>query len=701
MSGLLRRALGVIGVLLLTSGLVAGVVNREVLDARRFAAHVDQVRADPHVADALGELISDAVIDEQPELVAVRPLLESVASSLVASDAMGAVVRTSAVPLHAALVTGDSTGVLFRLADIGALLVAALETLAPEQAAVLPNGLDVTLADVGAGDLGTTFVDQAHAVRLLSWLLPLLGVLALVGAGLLRSRSTGTRGPGDWLRLAQHVLAWTAGVLVLTIVLARWATARLGDDDLLGAVARAGWEELEAAVWRTVLVVALLALLAAVVRHPGLRLDEGSGARLRAWLSTRDLPLAEHTMRLGVLAAAGALLLLHPVGVLRTAVLLVGVGLLALALRDALVVAAVGIRRVAPALADRAAPLVAQLRGRTAVVAGVALLAGLITLGAWPGSESMPVSAAAPGACNGHRELCERRYDEVSHAATHNSMAAADEPGWFLSEQPTGLVGQLDDGVRALLIDTWPGQVTSSGVVANTEASRAEGLAQAEAEFGKPVVASALRLRGSLNLTPVGPEEPFLCHGLCELGSTPLVSEMRKVRTWMDNHPREVVTLFIQDAITPQATAQAFDEADLTDLAHTQTAGAPWPTLAEMIDSGRRLVVIHENRTDPAVPWILASEVFSQDTPYSFRRIKDFTCELYRGSPDAPLFLVNHWLSNKSSRIADADRVNATGVLLTRMQQCTVERGQQVTYVAVNNYDRGDLFSVVDTLNGF
>ena len=41
-----------LGSLLLACGLVAGVVNHEVMDGQRFAAHVDNIRKDPAVARA-------------------------------------------------------------------------------------------------------------------------------------------------------------------------------------------------------------------------------------------------------------------------------------------------------------------------------------------------------------------------------------------------------------------------------------------------------------------------------------------------------------------------------------------------------------------------------------------------------------------------------------------------------------------------
>jgi hypothetical protein len=65
-------------------------------------------------------------------------------------------------------------------------------------------------------------------------------------------------------------------------------------------------------------------------------------------------------------------------------------------------------------------------------------------------------------ACNGHAALCGRRLDEVVLPATHNSMSAP-LPGWYSAEQERPIGGQLDDGIRGLLLDTHYGDRLASG----------------------------------------------------------------------------------------------------------------------------------------------------------------------------------------------------------------------------------------------
>ena len=56
-------------------------------------------------------------------------------------------------------------------------------------------------------------------------------------------------------------------------------------------------------------------------------------------------------------------------------------------------------------------------------------------------------------ACNGAPELCDRRIDQVSFPAAHNAMSNAEIPGWMFPHHSVAFPGQLQNGVRALLID--------------------------------------------------------------------------------------------------------------------------------------------------------------------------------------------------------------------------------------------------------
>ncbi|MEP9364118.1 hypothetical protein ABLE68_14210 [Nocardioides sp. CN2-186] len=689
----LSRALAVVGVALLVIGAVSGVVHREVLDADRFAAHVEAVRTDDAVSRELGVLVADQIIAAEPDLVALRPLLESTAQSLVASPALGPVVGLAVAPTFDVLDGGDGAMVL-RLADVAALVVATVTTLSPAVHATLPPDLDVRLSDFAGQDHTNGVLHQVHVVDLLAWLAPLLGVLLLVTAGSV------IPAPGRVRRAARYAgrgSVVAGGVLALALVVVGFLVGRTDDGTLSGALAQAVWGELSGAFWVAVGVLAVAGAAIALAARPGTDLAPRSLLRgATTWIVD---PGPEPWPRVGravTLLLLGIALLLQPLAVVQIVLRVVGAALVLLAL-GALVTAVGDLVR---GREDRTHHLPRILVGTVGVLALVtALLAG-----AWPGSDDLAGAVAVDGtACNGHDELCDRTYDEVAFPATHNSMSAADQPGWFFAEQPDGVISQLDHGVRVLLIDSWYGQETSRpGVVATSEGSRAAGIAEARESFGDAAVNSALRLRDATKLAPTGPVEPYLCHALCELGSTKWEPLMEQVRAWMDAHPREVVTLFVQDEVSPADTAEVVEDAGLLPYVYTPTADGSWPTLGSMIDSGHRLVVLMENHGGGTTyPWLLDGFQQVQDTPYLFEDPSEFSCDLNRGTPDLPVFLVNHWIDDKTATVTNAAQVNALDVLLPRLQECASERDRLPNYVAVDFYDQGDLFGAVDAMNGF
>ena len=62
--------------------------------------------------------------------------------------------------------------------------------------------------------------------------------------------------------------------------------------------------------------------------------------------------------------------------------------------------------------------------------------------------------------------------------------------------------------------------------------------------------------------------------------------------------------------------------------------------------------------------------------------------------------MLNHWIERASPSRVDSAQLNEYQFLLDRAQQCAEERGQIPNFVAVNFYLNGDVFDVVDELNG-
>lgn len=329
---------------------------------------------------------------------------------------------------------------------------------------------------------------------------------------------------------------------------------------------------------------------------------------------------------------------------------------------------------------------VGVLRPSVAVAVAAGVAGAIVVVGTLVATN---VGTTPPRACNGHVELCDRAYDEIAYAATHNSMSSPDiVPVW--PEHDGDIEAQLDAGVRALLIDSkyWP------------PVSAAGNLTELFDETEMPVP-PALTEAWYRTLGPVrdGRDGTFLCHIHCAFGAIEFVDAMVTVREFLERNPDDVVTLIIQDAISTEDTVAVFEAAGLDDIVVTHDLDEPWPTLGNLIDRGERLVVFAEEERPPP-DWYANAFEAMQETPFLFLSPDDLSCEPNRGGTEAPLFQMNHWIQRIAPDRVDSVNINRLDVLVDRARQCERERGRMPNYLAVNFYNIGDVVEAADVLNG-
>lgn len=691
---------------LFLTGLV-GFLNAAVVNGENFAAILNDVRQDPTVKAEVGAAIATAAIDAQPDLIAIEPAIAAGAGAVVGSPLIDGVFTRAVSSFHAALTVEGADSAVLGLADLGATVTTALERFVPQAAEVIPPNLNLTLAEIGGQEgIAAQIIPIVQVVSTLAWLLPLVALSLLAG--------------GMWLaprrRMALVRMGWmlviVGGFLGLAVVGMNVAGALIDDSTLQGAVAAAALVEfskpLALRFIATVVVGGLLvatagALLPQVAPEQYVR-------RAVDLILRRPASTGWAIVRAMAVIGLGALMVLNPTLTAQAVAIVAG---LAVFLHGVAELDVVAERARAADLAHREAlgtradaspvrrPAALWLIPLGAGLAAVLVLTALIVPDHLPQDEGLQTVAVDTDACNGHIELCDRPFDQVMVAATHNSMSVADGT-WFLAEQPTDMVESLDDGIRGLLVDTWYAEPTADGRAITSDKSLAAAEAELRATYGPEVVGSIRRTIDRVRRSePVGPPEPYFCHTVCEIGSARMLPVMDRLSTWLDDHPRDVVVLFIQDTVTPSDTAAVLQRAGLVQRAYVHPEGAPWPTLRQMIEADTRLLVLMENTGGgDQYPYLHQGFDLVQDTEYTFASVEDFTCTLERGTPDSPLLSVNHWLSGFSKLVSNADLANAYDVLKPRIEQCVQQRGRVPWMVAVNWYDRGDLFRVVDEYNG-
>jgi hypothetical protein len=687
----LSGVLAALAALLLFATALAWYVRVAVLDSGGFANRATAVVQDPSVGRLIGDRVTDEVIlRHQADLISARPIISSAVAGVVGSGAFGSLFRRAVLDAHRAVLSRDQNTFALTLADVGIVAGTALEKLRPSLVADVRASGAISLLErhiAATGDLART----AQRLKALAYVLAALTLAAAAAALALspdRRRTLTALGVG----------AAVAGVTIVVVLAAVRAVA-------VGKVSGADEREAAGAVWDAYLsdlrtwgwVVAISGAVVAAAAASLIRPVAVEGPLRAGWrlATTEPARPVVRALRAVALIAAGVVVILQTTVALQVAATLAGAFLLYCGVTALL--------RLVPPPAER----VPARRARRA------LAVPLVAVGLVVGADAVffATGGAASthdglGACNGAAALCDRPLDEVVLPATHNSMSA---PGkrWFASQQDRGIAGQLQDGIRGLLIDTHYADKLADGRVRTYFPSPAD-LAAAVKQDGLSSAAydAALRLRQRAGFKGEGTRGMYLCHTFCEMGATPLADGLKDVHDFLVLHPGQVVVVINQDYVTPADFVKAIGDAGLTRYAFTPPSGSGWPTLRTMIDEDRRLLILAENHAG-AAPWYqLAYKRLLQETPFSFRRPSQLadtaaSCKDNRGPAGAPLFLVNNWVTtDPTPRPSNAEQVNAYATLLARVRACRRLRGHLPNLIAVDFYRRGELFQVANTLNG-
>ena len=695
--------LAALAALLLLVAVAVGYANDAFFDSQEFAERATAALDDEAVkSEVANRVTDDIVLRADADLVAFRPLIESVVSGVAGGSVFQSAFRAGVADLHRTIFEEDANTVTLALADLGEVLRGAFEALRPQIAKEIPGAADYEVAEIETpswvADLArvgdNAFVaelillglalglivgalaadpDRRRTLAILGLAVMIAGVVAVVGLGAAKAYALTRVDPGGARDALSGIWETFLGDLGTTLYVFAGC----------GAVITAAASSLLKPVDITAPLRAGMEFIATVPDRTGLRV-----------------------LRALALIAAGVLIIVGRDAVLALAVILLG-----------LYVAYAGVAELmrmtipavpAEAAEDRAAGGRALLAA--GIAAGLIVLAGTVFIGVG-GADEAPAAIETEG-CNGAEQLCDRSLEDVAFPATHNAMSASTNPGWLFAQQDAGFADQLADGIRAMLIDAHYGTPTEDGTI-KTDLSDLEGPEREayDAELGSEALNAALRTRDRIvNSKETGPRQVYLCHRFCELGAIPIGDAFRTYRDFLAANPDEVLIISIEDYVAPKDIDAAVQESGLIDYVYTGALGPLLPTLGDVVESGGRAIMLAENSDGgAAIPWYHAQyEELVQETPYSFNQARQLTdpakleasCEPNRGPASAPMFLINHWIdTSPAPKPSNAAKVNAHDALLDRIRHCEERRGLKANLIAVDFYGEGDLFEVAAELN--
>lgn len=162
-------------------------------------------------------------------------------------------------------------------------------------------------------------------------------------------------------------------------------------------------------------------------------------------------------------------------------------------------------------------------------------------------------AATAATTCNGRPEYCTRSYSNITFMGSHDSAFVGELPQ---QNQNIDIQAQLDMGIRFL-------QAQTHHAILETNVLE-------------------------------------LCHTSCWLEDAgTLEAFLVTVKTWLDDNPNEVVTLLLTngDSVAITEFGDTFTSSGIDSYAFVPSSSpdtlaiSNWPTLGDLIASGKRLVV--------------------------------------------------------------------------------------------------------------
>jgi hypothetical protein len=694
-------ALVVIGCVLALAGGVAFYAREQIFDSDAFADNAAETLKDDQVQQALADPIVDQAIDRGPDaLINARPLLLSATEGVLASTPFRSVFRKGARKVHKAVFSKDRDEIALTVANADVLVADAVSAKSPKLGAKIPRSVGDRLVELTESNALLTVVRVSEDVRFFGLLLPLVALLCLAGSVVVAVDRR------QALMIASSGVAVAAVIGFFGFLIARAIVLSQFDDETVHLAVAAVWEAFFGGLRAWILGLGFIAILLAAAAAMARERDPLVPARRALALATRTP--ATPWARAGRAVAVGAVSLvfvLQPTLALQIVAVLIG---------------AYGLFFAACELLGMMAPPPARERRRRApplriLVGGAALLAVLVVVVVVlvsGGDEGKREVSRPPGPvvnCNGFSQLCDRPLNEVSFAAAHNAMSAAELPGWYQPNQRNDIRSQLDDGIRAFLIDSHYGINRPSGPVL-TDLER-EGTSKVlegiNAQLG-PEAAAAFQAIDARYAKRGGEGKPgsYFCHVVCELGSIEMGKTLGWFRDFLQTHPDEFVILFIEDKVSPTDIATAFEKSDILPYAYIHKPDEPFPTMRELIEADKRLFVMAEvDAGSGAIPWYHQGFELAMETPYTFTSAEELAspagCVKNRGGTGKPLFQLNHWVEKLPRSPSTAEKVNGFDFLVRRARLCQQLRNDALpNIVAVDYYNKGDVVDVTQALNG-
>ncbi|KAG6497402.1 hypothetical protein ZIOFF_045301 [Zingiber officinale] len=288
-------------------------------------------------------------------------------------------------------------------------------------------------------------------------------------------------------------------------------------------------------------------------------------------------------------------------------------------------------------------------------------------------------------------------FNEYSWLTTHNSFSRQ------------GAISAT--GARLL---TFPNQQDNITSQLNVCSMLSLSHARARACFFAPLLASysANGARGLMLDMYDYQNDVWLCHsfgGHCYnfTAFQPAANVLREILVFLEAHPSEVVTIFIEDYVrSPNALSRVFNASGLMEYWYPMNQmprNGSWPLLSTMIKHNHRLLVFTSVKSKEASEGIAFEWNYVVENKYGDEGMNSTSCpNRAESSPmnttSKSLVLMNYFQTTPISYVACTNNLSPLVNMLRACHQFSAKRW--ANFVAVDFYLLGDASEAVNVANG-
>lgn len=310
------------------------------------------------------------------------------------------------------------------------------------------------------------------------------------------------------------------------------------------------------------------------------------------------------------------------------------------------------------------------------------------------------------------KSLCNKRYNEVSQLVTHNATSSTRDTLFKVVPNPVAnqhnrVAGQLKDGIRAFKIPIHL-KGTEPWIAHTLPLNEFNDLIDKNVKV--KIVRNQLKSKVGKNLW------------MMDASNQSLQTFLTQIKKFLESNPREIITLFLNIFVEEKLLEKilaAFEKSGLSGSIYNLDADKYiWPTLEEMIQKNKRLVVFSDNDDltylTAGRPWakgILRSNNLTRNH-YDFKSIDALKNDLEASNKSKDLLerssrslyklgQLNHFVTPLVGSVSLSKQANQYDVVKAHAERFKKITEKYPNYIFVDFYNErfNDLKKLIDDLN--